>query len=1154
MSFLPTCKCGHITGLDALVASFAGNVSDPNPSRPCLATTSQVDDLDASYNPYFDEEIDDDDDDANDARDDESDEDGMLRGGDAPPGADDAGHHSSPSGKGLHKRLLKRELSSSPGLAVPDNELSSGYRSVMSDEEFDRLEKLEQQFIMRRRNNKRLRHLVQGGYPLSSSAPGAQNGVASAGSHPARGSLSTSGRVGGSSMVHPPASSRFPSSHENLPIPSSIMTLSTAAYRALSTSVIDDRLLPSFKYLRNMWYDEQDRQAGSSHEESAAMFGDISSDADASWGEAGLPSSPLRIPLKVVSPPVPCAPSSSRLCCAYQSPDSPCGTLDCGSSSGFDGGQMHECLHCLTPFCQRHFDAHFGEEERSKEAENESLTNIPCYLSVTHDISGLIYCHKCRDVIHHPMFDSERSSIHLQRTMGMELKFLLQPADAQLESLRKSLTSLVAKSRQSKADQILSSRLLRRTLLSLPPSLFPPSGDPSSATLSALQAHTILRNSAMQLTVERLMLFSGTLLDDKLTSIAVPSFVTCGVGEYFPPEFGGDATSPSTMERSVVIALCKREDDINQFVRDQEAVVDPELGWSRVQSEWPSLSGARKSDRKWKIQAPVGLYNLGNTCFMSCGLQCLASCRLLQKFFLRDHKHDHQCCECLRSMAPVQTFRASSLNPHQLNGLGDSSNADARGRVSPPSGVAAATLKRSGQSSGTESVPGDQCMACELDRMFIEMFGSSAGIDVMGGLTSLRSRVLRVSSSANGGKEGRAQSLLQQSSDSLLSISAGNPSASTGAPENSASEALSNPVRVADVDAVSADQGTTFSALTAPGRVSPALGGTVPPQYLLPLAPPGVIQGFPVSPHRLLHSSWSSRTMSHLSGYKQHDAHEFLTALLDTVSKHIRAHARDLKHLGGTAGGSGTTTDDAAESDVIKESFQGELRSTLMCSSCGTKRSVSETFLNISLQIGSVDGKADKISPVNVPVSPPTGGRPKNILRPKSALEPTVLDESLHRFTSPESLCDMVSCSTCNAMRPFKKQLTISKLPTVLCLHLKRFDSKTNKKIVNPVRYPVTDLDMGKFLSHWREIDNSDPVLMNSTASEREFCEDLFESSGDDQGSENTSSSNVPNNAFSNHPKVLYDLFGVVNHTGSLHQGHYVSIVKGNPLTGLSPM
>jgi len=27
-------------------------------------------------------------------------------------------------------------------------------------------------------------------------------------------------------------------------------------------------------------------------------------------------------------------------------------------------------------------------------------------------------------------------------------------------------------------------------------------------------------------------------------------------------------------------------------------------------------------------------------------------------------------------------------------------------------------------------------------------------------------------------------------------------------------------------------------------------------------------------------------------------------------------------------------------------------------------------------------------------------------------------------------------------------------------------------------------------------------------------------------------------------PKVLYDLFGIINHSGSLHQGHYIATVK----------
>ena len=240
---------------------------------------------------------------------------------------------------------------------------------------------------------------------------------------------------------------------------------------------------------------------------------------------------------------------------------------------------------------------------------------------------------------------------------------------------------------------------------------------------------------------------------------------------------------------------------------------------------------------------------------------------------------------------------------------------------------------------------------------------------------------------------------------------------------------------------------------------------------------------------------------------------------------------------------------------MIKDSFQGQLQSTLVCSFCGAKRSVTESFLNISLQIEPSDAKLDKQTPVNTdPISPPTVGRPKS-LRSKTSLEATTLDDSLSRFTSPETLCDMVSCVSCNAMRPVKKQLTLSKLPRVLCLHLKRFESRTNKKIVNPVRFPITGLDMGKFLPHWREIDDCEgDVELNADQEGSESEEQMeIEDGGDNDSLEKNSSAPVPPSTavFPTHPKILYDLFGVVNHTGNLHQGHYVSIVKGNPLSGI---
>ena len=78
------------------------------------------------------------------------------------------------------------------------------------------------------------------------------------------------------------------------------------------------------------------------------------------------------------------------------------------------------------------------------------------------------------------------------------------------------------------------------------------------------------------------------------------------------------------------------------------------------------------------ITTPVGLYNMGNTCFISSVLHCLINCEPLENFFLLDLIHPYQSCEALR---------------------------------------------------------GDKgCLACELDRAFLEYFGSANGIDAIAAL------------------------------------------------------------------------------------------------------------------------------------------------------------------------------------------------------------------------------------------------------------------------------------------------------------------------------------------------------------------------------------------------------------------------------------
>jgi ubiquitin carboxyl-terminal hydrolase 22/27/51 len=246
-----------------------------------------------------------------------------------------------------------------------------------------------------------------------------------------------------------------------------------------------------------------------------------------------------------------------------------------------------------------------------------------------------------------------------------------------------------------------------------------------------------------------------------------------------------------------------------------------------------------------------------------------------------------------------------------------------------------------------------------------------------------------------------------------------------------------------------------------------------------------------------------------LAGYSQQDAHEYLGFILNSLHTALTEDEDDEPDTK-------KKKEDTKDCDcVIHQSFSGLLRSTVTCSKCKNVTTAIEPFLDLSLDIRStaVSVKKKKLSMINGTTTV------KEVL-------PMDLYECLDRFTSIETLSsDSYHCRKCDADQEAKKKLSLSRLPPVVPVHLKRFShSKANSqstKVDTKIRFPLT-LDFSPYLTHKKR--KSKLELTNGHKPDTEAQKDSPDPSGP---------------AYPTEP--LYELSSVIVHKGKIDNGHYVS-------------
>ncbi|KAJ1306638.1 hypothetical protein OPQ81_007634 [Rhizoctonia solani] len=241
------------------------------------------------------------------------------------------------------------------------------------------------------------------------------------------------------------------------------------------------------------------------------------------------------------------------------------------------------------------------------------------------------------------------------------------------------------------------------------------------------------------------------------------------------------------------------------------------------------------------------------------------------------------------------------------------------------------------------------------------------------------------------------------------------------------------------------------------------------------------------------------------AGSEQHDAQEFLIFLLDGLHEDLNRiiikpqfeeltpeREAELERMPKQLAGAHEWGRYKRRNDsIVVDYFQGQFCNQMQCLTCGQTSTTYNAFLTLSVPIPASKG-VSKIS----------------------------LDECIKALVGREVMdnADAWHCPRCKTARRAAKQLTFSRMPPVLIIHLKRFSFKGpfTDKLETLVEFPLKDLDLTNYMPP--------PLTPNM----------------DKDGLEKFS----PQDPRAQVPPYNYELYGVANHFGSLSSGHYTAFVK----------